>query len=64
MSYNIAHLEILIFMIGLKVWGRYLSRYIVIILLWICRDEVMATCASKIWLLTGICNILLVMTHI
>ena len=75
MDYNIVHLEMLNIVVALKVWGQNWANKRVHIF---CdnravvdtlnfgraRDDILATCARNIWLLTAMFNITLVTTHV
>ena len=75
MSYNIAQLEMVNLVVALKIWGSLWTNKRVEILcdnkavvevLYLGRawDQILATCARNIWLLSAIYNIYLVVSHI
>ena len=75
MNYTIVHLEILNIVVALKVWGQSWANKRIQIF---CdnravvdtlnsgraRDDILATCARNIWLLTAMFNITLVTSHV
>ena len=73
-GYNIAHLEILNVVVALKIWGQvwankfiqimYYNIAVVEVLYGRAKDSIMATCARNIWLLAGMYNINLIVSHI
>ena len=75
MGYNIAHLEMLNVVVALKIWGHhwankcvklFCDNQAVVEVLSSGRacDQILATCARNVWLLTAMFNINLVVTHI
>ena len=74
-DYTIVHLEILNIVVALKIWDDYWQDKIIeikcdnmaVVEVWEsgrARDGILATCARKIWLLTSLFNIQLVVNHI
>ena len=74
-DYNIVQLEMLNVMVALKIWAAsWANKYIhiycdnhAVVDVSTCgntRDEVLATCAGNVWLLTAMFNIDLVVSHI
>ena len=75
MQYSIVHLEILNLIVALKLWGHLWKDKVIqikcdnmavveVIRTGRARDQILATCARNIWLLTSMFNIQLVVDHI
>ena len=75
MQYSIVHLEILNLIVALKLWGHLWRDKVIqikcdnmavveVIRTGRARDQILATCARNIWLLTSMFNIQLVVNHI
>ena len=75
MQYSIVHLEILNLIVALKLWGHLWRDKVIqikcdnmavveVIRTGRARDQILATCARNIWLLTSMFNIQLVVDHI
>ena len=73
--YNINHLEVVNIMVTLKIWGQMWSNkkinincdnlpVVEVLKTGRARDDILAACASNIWLLTSIYNIQLYVSHI
>ena len=74
-NYVYTHLEILNIVVALKIWGQawanksieircYNWTVVEVLSLGRARDNIMATCARNIWLLAGMYNINVIVTHI
>ena len=74
-NYTIVHLEILNIVVALKIWGKYWQDKLIelkcdnlavveVLRAGKARDNVLATCARNIWLLTSLFNIQLTVNHI